>query len=249
MLRTRIVQGKPAMVLEGDEKILIISDIHAGFEDGMAANGIRTGKRTAIGETISDILEMVDAEGPDSVVFLGDVKSSVSGIGRSEWDDIPRLFSEVGARCGVVLVPGNHDAGIQRLLPEGVTVTSPAGIVEQGVLLTHGHRMPSGNLAHVDGIVMGHLHPVYFEEGSLLNGQRVWVYLRAQRDAIFPGRSGEIEITIVPSFNRYFYAEYKRRRKRSISPIIDRVKEVSAARIVTLDGVIIGDESAIGRVV
>ena len=95
---------------------------------------------------------------------------------------------------------------------------------------------------------MGHLHPVFFQEESIVNGQRVWVSMRTNKDSIFPSSSGEIEVTIVPSFNKYFYATNKRRYKKSISPIVEKIKQVSSARIVTLDGTIIGDENILDQV-
>ena len=125
---------------------------------------------------------------------------------------------------------------------------SSTGFVLENILLTHGHTMPSENFAYVDKIIMGHVHPVFFSEDSVLNGQRVWISIRADKQALFPSQSGEIEITIVPSFNKYFYATHKRHYKKSISPIIEKIN-VNSARIVTLDGSIIGDESIIENVI
>ena len=95
---------------------------------------------------------------------------------------------------------------------------------------------------------MGHIHPVFFNNDSLLNGERVWISLKAKKDQIFTSSFGELEITIVPSFNPYFYATEKRFYKKSISPIIEKIKDVSMARIATLDGTIIGNESIISQV-
>lgn len=249
MPQTRIIQGKPALVLEGEKKSLIVSDMHIGFESAMAANNIFLGKNSTIGQTIRDVSDMIDAEGPDSLVLLGDVKSTVHGISRSEWDEVPRFLDAVRAKCDVVLIPGNHDANIQRLVPDGVTMISQVGMVQENVLLTHGHTMPPEEFSHVGGIIMGHLHPVFFQEGSVINGQRVWVSVQVQKEHIFPDRSGLMEIIVMPSFNRYFYATHRGARKKSTSPIISRLDESSArARIVTLDGTIIGNESAISQV-
>jgi metallophosphoesterase superfamily enzyme len=122
-------------------------------------------------------------------------------------------------------------------------------VVLENVLLTHGHTIPSENFAHVDRIIMGHVHPVFFDEDSVLNGQRVWVSIKTKKENIFPSSSGELEIIIIPSFNRYFYATKKKQYKRSISPIIERIKDVSSARIVTLDGAIIGNEAVLSQVI
>jgi metallophosphoesterase superfamily enzyme len=94
---------------------------------------------------------------------------------------------------------------------------------------------------------MGHVHPVFFQEDSIVNGQRVWISIKTEKGQIFPSESGEIEITIVPSFNKYFYATNKKKYKKSISPIIEKIKNVTSARIVTLDGSIIGDETILDQ--
>ena len=122
-------------------------------------------------------------------------------------------------------------------------------MVEENILFTHGHVMPSENFSHVDKIIMGHLHPVFFQEGSIINGQRVWVSIKTEKENIFPNKTGELEITIMPSFNRYFYATHRRQYRKSISPIINRIKTISKAKIITLDGIIIGNESNIDQVI
>jgi hypothetical protein len=185
---------------------------------------------------------------PDSIILLGDIKSGIKSITKSEWKDIPLFFEKINEKVNVVLVPGNHDANIQRLIPKEITLGSSKGIIIDDLLLTHGHTMPSENFSHVNKIVMGHVHPVFFQEKSLINGKRVWVSLKCKKQKIFPSKSGELEITILPSFNRYFYATRKKFYKKSISPILERM-DVLEARIVTLDGTIIGNESLLPNVI
>ncbi len=248
MLQTRIMPSKPALVLEGKRKNLIVTDVHIGFENKMASNEIFLGKNSTINETIQELSEIIDDEKPDSVILLGDIKSSVKSISKSEWDEVPLFFEKIKQKSDVVLIPGNHDANIQRLVPDDITMISSAGMVEENVLFTHGHTMPSENFSHVDKIVMGHVHPVFFQEDSVMNGQRVWVSLKIDKQKIFPSSSGELEITIIPSFNKYFYATQKRAYKKSISPIIKRIKEITSAKIVSLEGAILGNESIIKQV-
>jgi hypothetical protein len=249
MLLIRILPTKPALIIEGEKKNMVITDLHIGFENNMASNEIFVGKNSTINETIQELSEMIEYEKPDSVILLGDIKSSIRNISRNEWDEIPRFFKEIGEKCDVILIPGNHDANIQRLIPDNISMISSTGMVQDNVLLTHGHTMPSENFSHVDKIIMGHIHPVFFQEDSIMNGQRVWVSIKTEKEKIFPNKSGEIEIIIIPSFNRYFYATHRKRYKKSISPIIDKIKPVSSARIVTLDGTIIGNESIIEQVI
>ena len=249
MLQTRIVPSKPALILEGEKKNLIVTDVHIGFENSMASNEIFIGKNSTINESIQELSEIIDLEKPDSVILLGDVKSSIKNISKSEWDEVPLFFKKIREKCDVILIPGNHDANIQRLVPENISMISSTGMVEENILLTHGHTLPSENFSHVDKIIMGHLHPVFFQEDSIINGQRVWVSIKTEKENIFPNKTGEIEITIMPSFNKYFYATHRKYYKKSISPIINKIKEISKAKIITLDGTIIGNESNIDQVI
>ena len=249
MLQTRIIPSKPALVLEGEKKNLVVTDIHIGFENNMATNQIFIGKNSTINESIQELSEIIDSEKPDSVILLGDIKSSIKNISRNEWDEVPLFFKKIREKCDVILIPGNHDANIQKLVPDNISMISSTGMVEENILLTHGHTMPSKNFSHVDKIIMGHVHPVFFQEDSVMNGQRVWVSIKTEKESIFPNKTGEIEITIIPSFNKYFYATYRRQYKKSISPIINKIKEISKAKIITLDGTIIGNESNIKQVI
>lgn len=248
-MQTRIVPGAPALLMENGGRTLVVADLHIGFDSMMASGGVFVGKNSAISQTIREVAGLVKAHGCDSLVLLGDVKSSIRGIAGAEWDEVPRFLSEIGSMCDITIVPGNHDAGIERLVPDGVSVAAPAGLLDGGVLLTHGHAMPPPSYSRAEKILMGHLHPVFLEEGSVLSGQRVWVSIMAERSEIFPGRPGRMEVIVMPAFNRYLYATHRVRRARPASPITGRISTVHAARITTLDGVIIGDESALGRVI
>ena len=249
MLQTRIIPSKPALILEGEKKNLIVTDVHIGFESNMASNEIFIGKNSTINETIQELSDIIDSEKPDSVILLGDIKSSIKNISKNEWSEVPLFFKKIREKCDVILIPGNHDSNIQRLVPDNITMISSTGMVEENILLTHGHTLPSENFSHVDKIIMGHLHPVFFQEDSIINGQRVWVSIKTDKENIFPNKTGEIEITIVPSFNKYFYATHRKQYKKSISPIINKINEISKAKIITLDGTIIGNESNINQVI
>jgi hypothetical protein len=245
---TRIVPRYPALVINGNEKSLVIADLHLGFEAKLSSNNIYLGKNTSVTETAKDIEKILDETKSESLILLGDIKSGIKSITKSEWKDVPLFFEKINEKVNVILVPGNHDAGIQQLIPKEITLGSSKGIIVDDLLLTHGHTMPSENFSHVNKIVMGHVHPVFFQEKSLINGKRVWVSLKCNKQKIFPSKSGELEITILPSFNRYFYATRKKFYKKSICPILERI-DVLQARIVTLDGTIIGNESLLPNVI
>ena len=243
MVTTRIIDSEPALILEEKRKNLVISDLHIGFEDKFSSNKNTVKKNSSINEIISNVTKIIKKENPETLILLGDVKSSIQSITDLEWKDIPYFFEEIKNSLEVILVPGNHDSHIDRLIPNDVTVISSKGMILDDVLLTHGHSMPSKNYSSVNNIIMGHIHPVYFDKNSLLNGERIWISIKSDKSKIFPDTKGNLNITIVPSFNPYFYATEKKYYKKSISPIVEKIKDSTTAKILTLDGTIIGNES------
>ena len=243
MVTTRIIDSEPALIVEENRKNLVISDLHIGFEHKFSSNKNTVRKNSSINEIISNVTKIIKKENPDTLILLGDVKSSIQSITDLEWKDIPYFFEEIKNSLEVILVPGNHDSHIDRLIPNDVTVISSKGMILDDVLLTHGHTMPSKNYSSVNNIIMGHIHPVYFDKNSLLNGERIWISIKSDKSKIFPDTKGNLNITIVPSFNPYFYATEKKYYKKSISPIVEKIKDSTTAKILTLDGTIIGNES------
>ena len=53
---------------------------------------------------------------------------------------------------------------------------------------------------------------------------------------------------IIPTFNNHFYTLNKKFYKKSISPILNK-REVLEAKILTLDGTIIGNESLLPNII
>ena len=129
-----------------------------------------------------------------------------------------------------------------------IPLAGSKGIIIDDILLTHGHTMPTENFSQINTIVMGHIHPVFFEKASLINGERVWVSVICDKQKMFHSKSGELELIILPSFNRYFYATQKKFYKKSISPIIEKM-DVIQAKILRLDGTIIGNEQLLSAVI
>ena len=249
MVKIRIVPHRPALVIEGKKKSLVMTDLHIGFENELGRKKIIVGRNSTVSQTTDEVNKIIKLEDPDSLILLGDIKSSIQNISNNEWNDVPYFFKNIEQNLETILVPGNHDANIDKLITENVSLTSANGIIIDDILLTHGHAMPTPNFSHVSKIVMGHIHPVFFESDSLLNGQRIWITMKLQKEQIFSESNGMIDVTVVPSFNKFFYSTQKKSYKKSISPIIHKINHVISARILTLDGTIIGDESLVSKLI
>ncbi|MEM2140824.1 MAG: metallophosphoesterase [Nitrososphaera sp.] len=243
-MNARPVRPHAALLLEGRKKYVAVSDLHIGLEAELVGKGI-TVKSNLVGEMQEELLSLVSSQQADGLVLLGDIKNTVGSISKQEWDDVPQLFKNLSSATDVYLVPGNHDGNIRHLVPDSVNVIGSKGMVIEDTLFLHGHSLPSDARSHVSRIVMGHLHPVFLKSGSVVNGQRVWISMQVRKEALF-AEQGTLEIVIVPSFNRYLYAE-GRGPKRSQSPLISRLSPdaIQKCVIATLDGSIVGDESVL----
>ena len=248
MVQTKIIPGYPALMIDGTKKNLVITDLHLGFESNLSLNNVFLGKNKTVAEITKEIEKIVKKTKPDSLILLGDIKSGIRSISKIEWETVPVFFETITKLIDTILIPGNHDANIEKLIPNGITLASSKGIIIDNILLTHGHTMPTENFSHVNTIVMGHVHPVFFQEESLINGERVWISIKCKKQEIFASKSGKLEIIILPSFNRYFYTTQKKYYKKSIAPILEKI-DVLEAKIVTLNGTIIGNESLLSAVI
>jgi uncharacterized protein len=246
VVSTSPIHSKAALLIDEDTKkrrYMVISDLHIGFESHIYTRGITFDEMIFFDEMIRELSDLIKSNKVQALILLGDLKSTVGSISKQEWQKIPRFFKLLSEITDIYFVPGNHDSNIRFLTPENINVMSTKGMVLDDTLLVHGHTMPTTARSYIKKIVMGHIHPVFLRHNSVINGQRVWIYLKIVKEAIFPGSQGTLDLIILPAYNRYLYAINERRYTKSISPIIDKAiksNAVQQALVVSLDGSIVG---------
>jgi hypothetical protein len=255
---------EPALLLTEEKngltkRYIVVSDLHLGFENSLDTRGVFVDSNLYLIETIDALLHLIRVHEPEALIILGDLKSSVGYVNRDEWNNVPYLLNSLLKYTEIYFIPGNHDSNIRFLLPDKVNLFSIHGMLLEDTLLLHGHTMPSpSRLKSVKRIIMGHIHPVFLKQGSVLSGHRVWLHLRVKMTALsdirlkLPTQSNELfEIVVIPAFNKYLYALSRKQFKKSISPIVHRSlleNSIIEAYIITLDGSLIGDISSISDV-
>ena len=251
-MKVRPLYPDPALLLQdaSGKNYIAVTDLHVGFEAELNALGVTMRDRSVDG-MVKALIRLSSSEKAAGFILLGDIKHKVGAITKQEWDDIPFLFKSLAASSEVYLVPGNHDGNIRHLIPSEVNVIGSKGMVLEDTLLLHGHSMPSDLRANVRRIVMGHLHPVFLKEGSVINGERVWIHVQARKEAIF-AQEGLLDIVVIPSFNQYLYAYGPKKYRKSISPIISRVmvspEDLKSCIVARLDGSIGGDATLLQNI-
>jgi uncharacterized protein len=242
----------PALLLDGAwngkrHKYIAISDLHIGFESAMCTKGITIDSSLLLEEMLSEIFDLVKIYHVDGVALLGDLKNTIGYISKDEWERIPKFLKLLSDSVDVYLIPGNHDGNIRLLIPQNVHMISNKGMfLNNDTLLIHGHTMPLKVRPTTKRIVMGHIHPIFQKSGSVIRGQRVWLYLKVKREAIFLSAKGTLDIIVIPTFNKYLFAE--RHSIKSVSPLLNKaIKDnaIERAMVITLDGSIIEDKIAI----
>ena len=242
------------------KKFLVISDLHIGSEIELIKKGINIDTSQISKDILKEIKDLKNTYSFSSIIILGDLKSSITHITKNEWDTIPFFLKQLSIDMDeVFLIPGNHDANINLLVPDSIIVcNTTSGLVIEDTLLIHGHTIPKKTKFNIKKIIMGHVHPIFINPNSVVHGKRLWIYLKVKKESIFglqtttctsSSSSDIIELIIVPTFNKYFYSlrslsyrEYK--STISISPLIKQLIKndgILSGLLFTLEGSLIGD--------
>ena len=180
------------------KKILVVGDLHLGYEEVLNQAGIFVTRRMF--EEMVKYFDRVfyNVGKVDYVVLLGDVKHDFGKILRQEWDDILGLFnylkSKLKKKGEIVIVKGNHDNIIGPIMRKaGVGVKEY--FVIGGYCFVHGDKdfkqMADKKIKHW---IMGHGHPAV----KLSDGVKVEKY-----KCFLVGKFKGKKVVIVPSFFEY----------------------------------------------
>lgn len=195
----------PALLLEDSIKALVIADLHIGWDIELSSRGIHIPSQTF--RLKAKLREIAGKTGADMLFILGDVKHTIASAELSEWRDIPDFFDEALELFDrVIVVPGNHDGGLELLAPSGVEIADTKGILWSGVALMHGHTWPRLHLLEAKVMLMGHLHPTisFRDPFGLRFSKPVWLRVPFDRDKL-------IEV-------------YSRRLRKSMEELTDLVR-------------------------
>ena len=230
----------PALQIDG---AVVISDLHIGMETKLKRKGFHIVSRT--GDMISALMSC--PEECRRLVILGDVKDTVPGRSRQEYQEIPAFFEKLRERYDRIdIVKGNHDTDLEEFIPFGIRIHQASGMVMGDVGLVHGHTWPSEEVMRCGTLVMAHEHPaVMFKDGVGRHmTEPCWV-----RGSIVSGGARYPEhperFVIVPAFNRLLGGSpVNVIDGRFLSPIINSgMTDLDSSEIYLLDGIFLGKRS------
>jgi hypothetical protein len=231
----------PALVVTGDERYLVVADLHFGIEADLAVHGLHFRSRSR--GRLERLLAIVDRADPDGLVLLGDVKHSIPSVTRQEYYELPRILAMVRDRVPLRVFPGNHDTGIERYLRPD-EICAKEGAVIDGVGYLHGHMYPSPALAgHL--MIIGHHHPLLSLHDDVGCALQSPAYLRAVVDTKALGMADDQEgatptrVLFMPAFNEIAGYDIQHITKNPFSPISRNII-LDTTEIILADGTYIG---------
>ncbi len=200
------------------KRYVVVGDLHIGRELKLAGKGIRVyGTTDLMAERILTLLKLHRAKG---LVILGDVKDSIIRPDSTEMRIINQFFKRFSG-YEVILVQGNHDAGLGEI--EGVVKVKEFTIGKVGLI--HGNALPSEELMQNDYIIAGHDHPAAmsapYEEGG--NLEKVWAVLDVKyREAtkLYDNPGKKTKLILMPAFNDLITGNDINEGRRILNPLI-----------------------------
>ena len=157
-------------------RILVIADLHIGWELALSKKGIHVPTQTQ--KLQQKLSALISEHRPQELLVLGDVKHTVAKAEIGEWHDVPDFFNNLKNQVGKIsVIRGNHDGNLDPLLPENVKTLPATGISLGGIGFFHGHTWPSPTLLGCKTLVMGHVHPVvsFRDPAGFRISRQVWV--------------------------------------------------------------------------
>ncbi|WP_439026605.1 metallophosphoesterase [Haloarchaeobius sp. DT45] len=236
------IPNSPAAVVEtGEDRCLVVADLHAGIEDALRfERGVHV--RSHASDRREQVLDLAAETDPDRFVVLGDVMHSIGGPGGAERGEIEVLLEELGLPTTVV--KGNHDGGVESWID--AQVTDGTGVRIGDVGFTHGHTWPSTAVLGADVVCMGHEHPCVrlTDEVGGSRIERVWLRGAlardpfADRDAALVEDWRDPELVVFPAFNDLCGGTWVNTRNDFLAPFLPAGLEGGQAYL--LDGTRLG---------
>ena len=218
-----------ALVLtRGYERVIVISDLHLGWEISLNREGFHF--PTQMKRLLKKTLTLIKIAKPDSLIILGDLKHTVSGVEIEEWRDIPEFLEALKKKVNkIIVVPGNHDGNLSLLLPEGVTQAPVTGItLWDEIGLFHGHSWPDPKLLGCKHLIIGHIHPIisFRDPSGLRINRQVWIKAECDGEKLGESVLKHLGIKVDGDLKRVFQETFDLEVKSSSLIVLPSFNEV-----------------------
>jgi uncharacterized protein len=145
-----------------NNEILVLGDVHLGYEDILAGKGIFP--RRQLKDTIEKLNSIfwdlnLRAIKLKQIIICGDLKHEFGEISNAEWRETIGLLDFLIEKCeNVILIKGNHDSILEPIArKKGINLKDYYNF--QGVCFLHGHKIKENWIKKSEILIIAHLHP------------------------------------------------------------------------------------------
>jgi len=196
------------------EKILIISDIHLGYEEALIHQGYLI-PRHQYKDTIERLKKILKKTKPKTIIINGDLKHQFGSILNQEYSDSINLLRFIKKNHKVILIKGNHDK-ILNIIAEKASLKTQLFCNTGNTYIFHGDFIPDDLFfTNSKTIIIGHDHPAI----TLEKNRRFEKY-----KCFLKGKYKNKSLIIMPSFNT-MTAGTDIIKERLQTPLINNIKE------------------------
>ena len=172
---------------------LCVADLHIGTTKELFDAGIRMPSQ--VRGFVKKIHKLKKSSGAKGLILLGDVKHKVPGISYQEMREIPEFLEDLKFK-EIILIKGNHDAEIEKIIPAHLKgkVKVKISFKVGDFMFTHGHRHVK---TAAKTIVIGHNQPAVMFRDQMKARYIEPCWVRGPMKGKYEGK----ELIIVPAFN------------------------------------------------
>ena len=205
------------------EKILIINDLHLGYEETLHRKGVLVPK-FQLEDILDRLHRILQKVHPRKIIINGDLKHEFGTVLRQEWREVLKFLDEIiSQKIAVVIIRGNHDPLLKPIAEKrGITIVKEYYIGD--TVIVHGD---AAIVTKAKRIIIGHEHPALtIREKSkrekykcFLKG--TWKGRGKGKESKKLGKSKEL--IAVPSFNPLLEGTDVL-KEQLLSPFLDDIK-------------------------
>jgi len=178
------------------ENILVIGDVHLGYEEALAVRGVLL-PRFQFRDTVERLEKIFSTLGDvriEAVVINGDLKHELGAISEQEWREVIKFLDFLLSHSKqVTIIRGQHDIKLSPIARKR-NIAIVENVVVNGKFICHGDSIPeSSDFRDSKIVIVGDEHPAV----SLHEGARSELY-----KCFLVGKWQGKKLVVMPSFNQ-----------------------------------------------
>ncbi|MFH1752076.1 MAG: metallophosphoesterase [archaeon] len=211
------------------EKILVLGDLHLGFEESLNNDGILIPRfnykelEKHLRKVFKKTMKL------EKIIIIGDLKHEFGRISEQEWSEVLDLIELLSSKAKeLILIQGNHDIILGPITNyRKLKLVEEYFLPEKKLLFLHGHKLEkSENYKKAKTIIIGHEHPaVVLKDG--VKREKYKCFLKGK----FEGK----ELIVLPSLN--FVSEGTNvLNEKLLSPFLKELNLASFTAWIVMEG-------------